>query len=121
MNRLRVAGVVWLVAAVLSIVVAIAYRFEMMNAIHWALITILAGVLAAILGLALAWRTNADLVRWSNIAGVAWVVLYVVLAFQQADEPAAWPTDVALAVVGGLAAVIAYRGARVAGATVDGP
>ena len=117
MNRLRMAGVVWIVAAALAIVVAIAYRFEMMNAPQWGVITIVAGILAAILGLVLVWRTDAALVPWSNIAGVAWVVLHAGLALQQADEVAAWATDVALAVIGGLAAVIAYRGARMAGGT----
>jgi hypothetical protein len=112
MNRLRLAGVVWVVAAVLGIMLSIAYRFEMSDALGWAVITILAGMLAAILGVALVWRRVTALVRWSNIAGVAWVVLYAALALQQADDVAAWPTDVVLAVIGGLAALIAYRGAR---------
>jgi hypothetical protein len=121
MNRLRLAGVVWIVAAVLAIVVATAYRFEMMNAPPWGAIAIVAGVVVAILGLALVWRTDAALVRWSNIAGVVWVVLYAALALQQAGEVAAWGTDVALAVIGGLAALIANRGARTAGEGRDAP
>jgi hypothetical protein len=117
MDRLRLAGVVWIVAAVLAIVVAIAYRFDMMNALEWAVITVVAGIVAAILGVLLVWRSNAALVRWSNIAGVVWVVLYAALALLQADDAAAWTTDVALAVIGGLAALIAYGWARKAGGT----
>jgi hypothetical protein len=112
MNRLRLAGVVWIVAALLAFVVALAYRFEMMNAPQWGVVTIIASILAAILGVALAWQRSFSFVRWSNIAGVLWVALYVVLALQQADEVAAWATDVALAVLGGFAALIAYLGAR---------
>jgi hypothetical protein len=117
MNRLRLAGVVWIVAAVLAIVVSIAFRFEMSDALQWAAITIVAGILVVILGVALVWRRQTALVRWSNIAGIAWVVLYAALALQQADDVAAWPTDVALAVIGGLAALIAYRGARMEAAS----
>lgn len=112
MNPLRRAGVVWAVAGVLGIVVSIAYRLEMTAAIEWAVITIAAGILAAIVGVALAWRENAALVRWSNIAGIAWVALYAALAVLQAYDAAAWPTDVVLALIGGVAALLAYRTAR---------
>lgn len=74
-----------------------------------------ASIIAAILGVAFVWRTQAALVRWSNIAGVAWAVLYAVLALQEAGDLAAWPSDAATGVVGGLAALIAYRGVRTEG------
>lgn len=112
MNDLRRAGVLWLVAAVLAIVVSIAYRFEMAAELQWAVLTIVAGIVAAVLGAALVWRGSTALVPWSSIAGVGWVVLYAVLALQQAYDVAAWGTDVVLAVFGGLAAVIAYRAPR---------
>jgi hypothetical protein len=47
----------------------------------------------------------------SNVVAVVWIVLYAVLTVQQADELAAWTTDVLLIAIGAAAGLAAYRAA----------
>jgi len=105
MNRLGIAGALWLVAAALAIVMTLVFRTD---PVQW-VITIAVGVVAAVLGLWLIARPNAMVVSASNGVAVAWTVLYVVLAVQQSDELAAWTTDVALMAIGAAAGLAAYR------------
>jgi hypothetical protein len=108
MNRFRVAGVVWLAAAVFAIAITLIFRVD---PVAW-VVTMALGVVAAVLGLVLIVHPGA-LVTVSNVAAVVWVMLYVVLAVQQADDAAASLTDVALIAIGAAAGSVAYR----AGAT----
>ena len=58
---------------------------------------------AAVVGVGLIARPRARVVSASNVVAVVWIVLYTVLTVQQADEIAAWTTDVFLIVLGAAA------------------
>jgi predicted membrane channel-forming protein YqfA (hemolysin III family) len=105
MNRLGVAGALWLVAAAFAITMTLIFRND---PVQW-VITIVVGLFAGVLGLWLIARPSARVVSASNGVAVAWTVLYAVLTVQQADELAAWSTDVALIAIGTAAGLAAYR------------
>jgi hypothetical protein len=107
MNRLGIAGVLWLVAAGFAIAMTIIFRVD---PVQW-VVTIAVAVVAAILGLWLVARPGDVVVSASNVVSVVWSVLYAVLAVQQSDELAAWTTDVFLLAIGAAAGVVAYRSA----------
>jgi hypothetical protein len=107
MNRLGVAGALWFVAAAFAIATTVIFRTD---PVQW-VITMAVGVVAAVLGLWLIARPSARVVSASNGVAVAWTVLYAVLTVQQADELAAWSTDVALIAIGAAAGLAAYRAA----------
>lgn len=105
MNRLAVAGVLWIAAAAFAIAMTITFRTD---ALQW-LATIPVGAVAAVVGLWLIRRPSAQVVSASNLVAVGWAVLYGVLAVQQSDEVAAWTIDVALIAIGVAAGLAAYR------------
>src|SRR5258708_5513059 len=105
MNRLGIAGVLWLLAAGFAIAVTITFRVD---PVQW-VVTIAVAVVAAILGLWLIARPGDLAVSASTIVAVVWTILYAVLTVQQSDELAAWTTDVFLLAIGVAAAVAAYR------------
>ena len=105
MNRLGIAGVLWLVAAAFAIAMTLIFRTD---PVQW-VITMAVGVVAAVLGLWLIARPNATIVSASNGMAVAWTALYAVLAVQQSGELAALTTDVALIAVGAAAGLATYR------------
>ena len=107
MNRLGIAGALWLVAAAFAITMTLIFRTD---PVQW-VITMAVGVVAAVLGLWLIARPKAMVVSASNGVAVAWTVLYAVLTVQQVDELAAWSTDVALIAIGAAAGLTAYRAA----------
>ena len=107
MNRLGIAGALWLVAAGSAIAMTIIFRTNPAQIV----VTTAVGVVAAILGVWLMARPNALTVSASNVVTVVWIVLYAVLIVQQADEIAAWATDVFLIVLGVVAGVAVYRAA----------
>jgi len=107
MNRLGIAGAVWLVAAGFAIAMTLIFRTD---PVQW-VVTIAVGVVAAVLGLWLIARPRARAVSASNVVAVAWIVLYAVLTVQQSDELAAWTTDVVLFAIGAAAGLAAYRAA----------
>ncbi|HYN70439.1 MAG TPA: hypothetical protein VEX41_09540 [Candidatus Eisenbacteria bacterium] len=107
MSRLGIAGVVWLVAAGFAIAMTLIFRTD---PVQW-VVTMATGVVAAVVGVGLIVRPSALLVSASNVVAVVWIVLYVVLTVQQADELAAWTTDVFLFAMGAAAGLAAYRAA----------
>ena len=107
MNRLGIAGALWLVAAAFAIAMTLIFRTD---PLQW-VVTMAMGVVAAFLGLSLIARPSALVVSASNIVSVVWIVLYAVLAVLQSGELAAWATDVALIAIGGAAGLVAYRAA----------
>jgi hypothetical protein len=107
MNRLGIAGAVWLVAAGFAIATTLIFRTD---PVQW-VVTMAVGVVAAVVGLWLIARPRALVVSASNVVAVVWIVLYAVLTVQQSDELAAWTTDVILIVIGAAAGVVAYRAA----------
>jgi uncharacterized membrane protein HdeD (DUF308 family) len=116
MKGLRVAGVLWLVGGVMSVVLTIVFRTD---TLQWVL-TIASGLVAVVLGLWLSVRPNTAIVPWSIAVGIAWLIIFAVLTAQQAGELVAWSTDVFLAVIGVAAAAVAYAAARVP-PTAGGP
>ena len=107
MNRLGIAGALWLVAAGFAIAMTLIFRTD---PVQW-VVTMAVGVVAAVVGLRLIARPGALVVSASNIVAVVWTVLYTVLTVLQSDELAAWTTDVALIAIGGAAGLVAYRAA----------
>ena len=107
MNRLGIAGAMWLVAGGSAIATTIIFRTDPAQIV----VTSSVGVVAAILGVWLMARPNALAVSASNVVTVAWIALYAVLTVQQADEIAAWATDVFLILLGVVAGVAVYRAA----------
>jgi hypothetical protein len=107
MNRLGIAGALWLVAAGFAIAMTLIFRTD---PVQW-VVTMAVGVVAAVLGLWLIARPNPLVVSASNVVAVVWIVLYAVLTVQQADELAAWTTDVLLIAIGAAAGLAAYRAA----------
>jgi hypothetical protein len=107
MNRLGIAGALWLVAAGFAIAMTLIFRTD---PVQW-VVTMAIGVGAAVLGLWLIARPSALVVSASNVVAVVWIVLYAVLTVQQADELAAWTTDVLLIAIGAAAGLAAYRAA----------
>jgi hypothetical protein len=107
MNRLGIAGVLWLVAAGFAIAMTIIFRVD---PVQW-IVTIAVAVVAAILGLWLVARPRDLVVFASNVVAVVWSVLYAVLTLQQSDELPAWTTDVFLLAIGAAAGFLAYRAA----------
>ncbi len=107
MNRLGIAGALWLVAAGFAIAMTLIFRVD---PVQW-VVTMAIGVVAAVVGLWLIARPSALVVSASNVVSVVWTVLYAVLTVLQSDELAAWTTDVALIAIGGAAGLVAYRAA----------
>ena len=107
MNRLGIAGAVWLAAAGFAIAMTLIFRVD---PVQW-VVTMAVGVVAAIVGLWLIARPSSLVVSASNVVAVVWIVLYAVLTVQQSDELAAWTTDVFLIAIGAAAGVAAYRAA----------
>ena len=103
MNRLGIAGALWLVAAGFAIVMTLIFRTDPPQ---W-VVTLAIGVAAAAVGLWLIARPSALVVSASNVVAVVWIVLYAVLTVQQSDEVAAWTTDIALVAIGVAAGLVA--------------
>jgi len=107
MNRLGIAGALWLVAAGFAIAMTLIFRVD---PVQW-VVTMAIGVVAAVVGLWLIARPSALVVSASNVVSVVWIVLYAVLTVLQSDDIAAWTTDVALIAIGAAAGLVAYRAA----------
>ena len=107
MNRLGIAGALWLVTAGFAIAMTIIFRTDPSQFV----VTIAVGVVVAILGVWLMARPRDLVVSASNVVAVVWTVLYAVLTVQQSGELAAWTTDVLLIAIGAAAGVVAYRAA----------
>jgi hypothetical protein len=110
MDRLGIAGALWLVAAGFAIVMTLIFRTD---PLQW-VVTLAIGVVAAAVGLWLIARPSPMVVSASNVVAVMWAVLYGVLTVQQSDELAAWTTAVALIAIGAAAGLVAYRAAATA-------
>ncbi len=106
MNRLGIAGALWLVGAGFAIVITLIFREQ----VQW-VVTMAIGVVAAVVGLWLIARPSPMVVSASNIVAVLWAILYGVLTVQQSDDLGAWTTDVALITIGAAAGLVAYRAA----------
>jgi hypothetical protein len=104
MQRLRIAGMVWIAVAVFSIAITVVFRVDPNQVVA----TVGLGAATAILGVWMLARPIPGAIPASIIAGVAWLVLYAGLAVLQSDEMAAWVTDAFLAVAGGGVGLMAW-------------
>ena len=86
MNRFQIAGVLWLVAAILGAAVSVAYRTEMTMDTSWYAITLVGSAIAAVLGILLLWRPSSTTVLLSTIGAVAWVLMYGALTLIQSAK-----------------------------------
>jgi len=114
MNKMRTAGILWIVSALAATGMTLVFRDNPIQLV----VTIAAAIVAAALGFWIIARPSNAAVLVSNVVGVAWLVLYAWLTIWQSGELAAWTTDVFLALIGLGAAFLAYRGTR--GATSQG-
>lgn len=113
MRTYRVAGTIWILAAVLAVATTIIFRDD---ATAW-IVTNAASIVAAIIGVLLIRSASQVLVSASILGGIAWVLLYAALALVQAADIQAWTADAFLGAVGGVAAFTTYRaGTREGGA-----
>jgi hypothetical protein len=71
MNRFQIAGVLWLVAAILGAAVSVVYRTEMTMDASWYVITLVGSAIAAALGILLLWRPSSTTVLLSTAGAVA--------------------------------------------------
>jgi len=107
MSAFRVAGALWIIAGLSSAALLV---FVLDNPLF---IALMAG--GAIVGLAigalLIARAGADVMRWSNIAGVAWLIAFGGVTFTQLDKPIGQLFSVVWLTAFGVAgALVAYRG-----------
>ena len=107
MNRMRLAGSLWLLAAGFAVAMTVIFRTD---PAQW-LVTIAVGVFAVVLGFGLISRPSSRVLSASAVLTVVWTVLYVVLMVQQSDEVAAWTTDIALVAIGLAAGLVTHHGA----------
>jgi hypothetical protein len=94
MLRLRVAGVLWIAVALMSIAATAMFRVDSSQIVA----TFGIGAVTAVLGSWMLARPSRIAIPTSIVAGVVWLVLYLGLAVLQSGELAAWVTDAFLAV-----------------------
>lgn len=105
MSLSKWAGVLWLVASLLGVVLTVVFRNDQ---VQW-VVTIIAGIAATVVGVLLIWRPTAGIRIGSTVVGAGWLVIYAGLTFQQRNDTVAWEADVFLGVLGVLAALGAFR------------
>jgi hypothetical protein len=104
MQKLRIAGLLWIAVAVLSIAMTVIFRVES----YQILATAGLGIATAALGSWMLARPSRAAILGSIVAGIAWLLLYAGLAVVQSEEMAAWGIDAFLAVAGGGVALLAW-------------
>ncbi len=105
MTQSKWVAVSWLAAGLFAVVITVVFRTDQLQ---W-ILTIIAAVAAAVIGILLIWRPSAGVATWSSGVGVAWLVIYAWLTFQQRDDIPAWATDVFLGALGVIAVLATYR------------
>lgn len=103
MDPLRTSGALWLVAALASAAVTLGFR----DVDAWYLVTLVAGAVAAAIGVLLLRRPSSTVALSSAVAGIAWVLMYVILVAVQSDDVPAWSADAIVGVIGAAAALVA--------------
>ena len=94
-----------MVAGLLAITTTLVFRVDQVQVV----VTLAAGLIALALGAQMLLRPTSAAIRRSSFLGAAWFVLYLALAVIQADEIAAWTTDVVVGAIGVAAAIVALR------------
>jgi hypothetical protein len=104
MDRLRIAGALWIAVAVMSIGATVMFRVDSSQIVA----TISIGVATAVLGCWMLALPSRIAVPTSIVAGVIWLLLYLGLAVLQSEELAAWVTDAFLALAPSGPALLAW-------------
>jgi hypothetical protein len=105
MGGLRLAGVLWLIGGILSALLVLVA----LDTPGYALLLGAGGIVGLVIGGFLVWRPSADVIRWSNVAGVAWLVAFGWLTVTNLDKPAGEViSGLILAAFGVLGALLAY-------------
>jgi hypothetical protein len=104
MDRLRIAGALWIAVAGMSIAATVVFRVDSSQIVA----TIGIGLATGLLGLWMLALPSRIAIPTSIGAGVVWLLLYLGLAVVQSDELAAWVTDAFLALAACSPVLIAW-------------
>jgi Na+/glutamate symporter len=116
MVGLRVAGALWILAGVicllLLIVVFVGENLENPGILlqNLALPALVAGgaIVSLLIGVRLIARPGPGIVRWSNVAGVAWLIVFGSLVLTRLDEPGPRTSSAMITGFGVAGALVAY-------------
>ena len=104
MERLRIAGALWIAVALMSIAATIMFREDSSQI----LATTGLGLATGVLGLWMLVRPSRIAIPTSIVAGIVGLLLYLGLAVVQSGELAAWVTDAFLAVATSIPVLLAW-------------
>ena len=109
MGGLRLPGALWLIGGILSTLLVLV----VLDTPGYALLLGVGGTVGLVIGGLLIWRPSADVIRWSNIAGVAWLVAFGWLTVANLDKPTGeMISGLILAALGAVGALLAYIRSR---------
>ena len=117
MGGLRLAGALWIIAGVacagLLIVVFVGENLGNLGVLlqNPALPTLVAAgaIVGLLIGFLLVARPRPEVVRWSTVAGVAWLIVFGSLALTRLDRPGPLLSTSLITVFGVAGALVAYR------------
>ena len=102
---MKPAGALWIVGGLLSALLVLV----VLDTPGYAILLSAGGIVGLIIGGFLVWRPSADVIRWSNIAGVAWLVAFAWVTVTNLDKPAGeWISGLILMAFGVIGALLAY-------------
>lgn len=104
----RTAGAAWIAAAILAIAITVIFRIDVGQIVA----TTGLAVATLIFGLWMLARAEPVPAPVAVVVGACWLGLYGALAVLQANEVAAWVTDVFLLIVGVGVALLAWARRR---------
>jgi hypothetical protein len=119
----RVAGALWILAGVicLALLIVVFVGENLANPGNLlrnpALPALVAGgaIVSLLIGIRLIARPGPEIVRWSNVAGVAWLIVFGSLVVTRLDKPGPLTSSTLITgfgVAGALAAYLSGRAAR---------
>ncbi len=117
MGGLRLAGALWIIAGVacagLLIVVFVGENLGNLGVLlqNPALPALVAAgaIVGLLIGFLLVARPGPEVVRWSTVAGVAWLIVFGSLALTRLDRPGPLLSTSLITVFGVAGALVAYR------------
>jgi hypothetical protein len=109
----RIAGALWIIAGLSSAALLI---FVLDNPVF---IALMAGgaIVGLSLGILLITRASPDVVRWSSLAGVAWLIAFGGVTLTQLDQPIGQLFSVVWLTVFGVAGALVAHWRRAAAST----
>jgi hypothetical protein len=105
MPAFRLPGILWIIGGVMSALLV----FFVLDIPAYAVVLGVGGVAGIVIGALLVRRPSADVLRWSNITGIAWLIAYGWVTVTDLDKPVGeWLTVVVIAAIGVAGSLIAY-------------